>query len=211
MRKKYIILAVMFVFSLSIILGIGYASQDSKSQSEIELLRKQYSVNDEMPIQMELFDQSFEKMIQLCDCYVEIEIVSEPIVYTKKLTIDPNTPEGAVYEKAGGVTEVQFVKYIAEIRDNVFGQLEKKTIELTYNEAFDVCMPTMNVGDRFLVGGVYNTKHETLDIGHNTIFYVTEDDYVLSVQSELSRNRHTGEKKDQLIKYIRSVKEKQSK
>lgn len=211
MRKKVSLLMFLLILSLSIFLVARYGMEGSKSQNEIRILRTQYPVNDKAPENIELFDQSFEEMIQICDCFVEVEIASEPIVYTKKITIDPNTPEGAVHEKAGGLTEFQFVKYIAKVNDNVVGQLEQTTIELTYNANFDVCMPTMAIGDRFLVGGVHNTKYDTLDIGHNTMFYVTEDDYVLSVQSETSRNRHSGEKIDRLITYIKSVKEKQNK
>ena len=39
------------------------------------------------------------------------------------------------------------------------------------------------------------------------MFYVTEDDHVLSVKSEASKNRHSGKKADDFFEYLQTVKE----
>ena len=52
-----------------------------------------------------------------------------------------------------------------------------------------------------------NSKNGTIDIGSGTMFYVTEDDYVLSVKSEASKNRHSEKKADDFFEYLQTVKE----
>ena len=52
-----------------------------------------------------------------------------------------------------------------------------------------------------------NSKNGTIDIGNETMFYVTEDDHVLSVKSEAWKNRHSGKKADDFFEYLQTVKE----
>ena len=65
----------------------------------------------------------------------------------------------------------------------------------------------MDIGTRYIIGGVYNDKTDTIDIGIDTIYYVTEGDYVLSLKSEASKNRHSGTKTDDFLDYLQAVKE----
>lgn len=151
-------------------------------------------------------EATLEEWIDICDNYIEVEVISEPVKYIKNITIDPDSAEGAVYQKAGGVTEVEFIKYEVRIVNDILDNLQDNTIEITYNSMFDVGMPTMDVGSRYVIGGVYNSKNKMLEVGSDTMFYVTEEGYVLSVKSEITKNRHTGSKIENLVDYIKREK-----
>ena len=79
-------------------------------------------------------------------------------------------------------------------------------MEVTYNSMFSVGMPVMEVGAKFIMGGMYNEKTGTIDIGSEMMYYVTDDDYILSVKSEESKSRHTGIKVDDFFEYLKAVK-----
>lgn len=209
MKKRFITLGLIIVAAIvcvALIMGRDTASRNSLSKEEISRLRAEYPVNDKRPSNVELLEQSFEEIIQHCDSFVEVEIVSEPVEYVKTISIDPDSPEGAVHDKAGGRTEFTFVKYNVRIINDIFDSIQQETVEITYNIDFDVSMPDMEIGSKFIIGGVYNTKYDTLDIGHHTIFYVTEEEYVLSLQSESSRSSHDGARVEEIVEYIKSVK-----
>ncbi len=197
---------------LLVILGIVFAiliktiPTTSLSQNEIEQLRTMYPINDNQPETIDVISLPLEDCIKTCDCYVEVEVISKPTEFIKTISIDSNTSEGALHEKAGGLTEFTFVKCEVRVIDDAFDTINQEIIELTYNSIFDVGMPSLDVGSRFIVGGVYNNKTDSIDIGSETIFYVTDDDYVLSLKSEASKNRHTGIKKETLFDYLQNTK-----
>ena len=210
MKKKWTIIIPVIIVALictAFFVYIKSASSPTLSQTEVDKLRVKYPINDKQPAMVELISLSLEEYIQICDCYVEVEILSEPIVYIKTVTSDSNSPDEALREKAGGLTGFNFVKYEVRVIDDVFHNIQQDTIEITYNSDFDIGMPSMDVGSKFIVGGVYNSKNGTIDIGGETMFYVTEDEYVLSVKSEASKNRHSGKKADDFFEYLQTVKE----
>ena len=159
------------------------------SQEEIEELRELYPVNDETPAIADMRVASFEEYIDRSDCFVVAEVVSKPDKYYKK-----------------GIVTDAFIKYEIRIIRDIWDSLEQDTIEISYNSMFDVGMPSMEVGSKFIIGGGYNSETGMLETNSNTMFYVTEDGYVLSVKSEESKNRHTGSTVDDIINYIRRVK-----
>lgn len=207
MKKKITILVSMLLIvfiGVSVFHNIG--KDEVLSKEEIERLREQYPINDKVPPSVDIVNIPLERWIGLCDTYVEVEIIGEPEGYSRTVTINPNTPEGAVHDKAGGITEFEFVKYEAKIVRDIFNNYSEEIIELSYSLEGAVSMPSMEVGQRFIVGGAYSEKYDNVDIVAETMFYVTEDDYVLSVQSEQSRNRYTGYKVDALIEYLQTTK-----
>lgn len=207
MRKKLTFIIPIFILTIiSIVLTIKTIPTDSLSQNEIEQLRTMYPINDSQPENIDAISVTLEDCIKTCDCYVEVEVISKPTEFIKSISIDSNTSEGALYEKAGGLTEFNFVKCEVRVIDDAFDNIKQNTIEITYNSLFDVAMPSLDVGSRFIVGGVYNNKTDSIDIGSETIFYVTDDDYVLSLKSEASKNRHTGMKKEALFDYLQNTK-----
>lgn len=213
MKKK---LAIIMPIIIIVLIGTAFAVHSIfppttyLSQNEIDQLRELYPINDKQPKNLDLLPTTFEENIAICNCYIEAEIISQPTEYVKEISIDPQSPEGALHAKAGGLTEFTFVKYNVRILNDIFDTIQNNTIEITYNKAFDVGMPTMDIGTKFIIGGVYATNTNMIDIGSETIFYVTDDDYVLSVKSETTRNRHSGIKTKDFFNYLQTIKENES-
>ena len=161
-------------------------STDTLTQTEIALLRERYPINDAEPPLIETMPLSLEDWIARCDCYAVVEVISEP--------------------EARLVSGFAFVNHEVQILNDIFDSIEKDIIELSYSRELSIRKPAMNVGDKFIVGGVYNEKTGTINISSDTMFYVTDDDYILSVKSEESKNRHTGTKVEAFLEYLKIVK-----
>lgn len=213
-KRLVVIISICFLILLGIAFAVHQKSAihtiptptDVLAQSAIERLREQYPINDAEPPLGDSFLVSLEQMIGYCDCFLKVEVLEEPTEFIKTVTLAYDTPEGELHQKAGGVQQFEFVKCKVRILDDAFDYITQDTIELTYNSMFDIGMPTMEVGSKFIVGGMYNETTETIDIGSETMFYVTEDDYILSVKSEESKSRHTGIKVDDFFQYLKAVK-----
>ena len=213
-KRLVVIISICFLILLGIAFAVHQKSAihtiptptDVLAQSAIERLREQYPINDAEPPLGDSFLVSLEQMIGYCDCFLKVEVLEEPTEFIKTVTLAYDTPEGELHQKAGGVQQFEFVKCKVRILDDAFDYITQDTIELTYNSMFDIGMPTMEVDSKFIVGGMYNETTETIDIGSETMFYVTEDDYILSVKSEESKSRHTGIKVDDFFQYLKAVK-----
>ena len=176
------------------------------SEDEIRSLRKVYPTNDNTPELIDMREASLGEYIELCDSYLEVEVVSEPTTYVKRYDLDIDSPEGEVNEKIDGLSEDTWVTCTVRIINDIWNSIPKDTIDLTYNSIFAVGMPSMEIGSRFIIGGEYNTENGKLNISSSTMFYVTDDDYVLSVKSEESKNRYSGYKVDDFTDYIKKEK-----
>lgn len=191
-RKKIVIIISVILLVLIGAVYVIYKNPVPKvtlSQEEIEKLRELYPVNDETPALIEVEPASLEEYIDRCDCFVLAEVVGEPDKYYTT-----------------GIFSCAWVKYEVRVVCDIWDSLEQDTIVITYNSESDVGMPSMEVGSKFMIGGGYNSETGMLETNSNTMFYVTEDGYVLSVKSEESKNRHTGSTVDDMINYIRRVK-----
>ena len=215
MKKRLtIIIPICFLVLLGVVFVVHQKSAthtiptptDVLVQNEIDCLREQYPINDAEPPNADRIPIFLEDGIRTCDCFVEVEVLEEPTEFIKTVTIAYDTPEGALHEKAGGLQQFDFVKCKVRILDVAFGHITQDTIDLTYNSMFDIGMPDMEVGSKFIVGGTYNEDTESIDIDYDKMYYVTEDDYILSVRSEESKNRHTGIKVDDFFEYLKAVK-----
>ncbi|MBQ8814923.1 MAG: hypothetical protein IJZ85_10570 [Lachnospiraceae bacterium] len=193
MKKKLMLIIAVIVVVVTGVAALVYARSARGarlSQEEIAVLREQYPVNDrENPLYCRERFPVFEEDIARCDRYVVAEVVSGPDAYDRGIT--PTT---------------MFTTYEIKIVEDIFGNASSDTIEISYNSGFDIEMPEMEIGSRFVIGGMYDEKRGEINIGSDMIFYVTEDDYVLSVKSEETRDAHTGSRVSDLIEYIRSVK-----
>ena len=150
MKKKLtIILSVFIVGLIGAILAVHKSPvpKDILSEDEIAMLRESYPVNDGTPELVEMMLAPLERYIELCDSFIEVEVISKPKVYVKR-----------------------------------------------YN---------LEIGSRFIIGGEYNIENDMLNISSNTMFYVTDDDYVLSVKSEESKNRYSSYKVEDFVEYIK--------
>lgn len=199
LNKLGIIMSVITVAVISILsirqVVVDTTHEDALSKEEIDVLREQYPVNDWEPGLICTPQVPLEEYIQICDCFVEVEIVGEPVTFVRTVA------------GAGGPTQVRFTKYEAKIITDIFDRIQGDTIEIVCDENAVMCAPAMEAGARFVIGNLYNEEEGTLGIaqGH-TMFYVTEDGYVLSVKSEESKNRHTGSTVEDLIDYIKAEK-----
>lgn len=213
-KRLVVIIPICFLVLLGIALAFYQKSAthaiptptDVLAQSEIDRLREQYPINDADPPLGDSVLVSLEQWIGHCDCFVKVEVLEEPTEFIKTFTLAYDTPEGELHQKAGGVQQFEFVKCKVRILDDAFEHMEQGTMEVTYNSMFSVGMPVMDVGSKFIMGGVYNETTGTIDIGSEMMYYVTDDDYILSVKSEESKSRHTGIKVDDFFEYLKAVK-----
>lgn len=207
-KKLMIMLSVSFLILIGVVLSIYNKPfmGDTLSEDEIAMLRVSYPINDETPPNYEMISRPLEQYIELCDSYLEVEVVKEPILYTKNYDLGTGTPEEIVDKKGGGLSEGTWIKCEVRIINDIWDSIQKDTIFITYNSAFEIGMPTMKVGSRFIIGGEYDVDKDMLNISSKTMFYVTESGHVLSVQSEESRSRYSGYKVDDFIKYIKKEK-----
>ena len=202
MKKKLtIILSVFIVGLIGAILAVHKSPvpKDILSEDEIAMLRESYPVNDETPELVEMMLPPLERYIELCDSFIEVEVISKPKVYVKRYNLDVGSSEALVNEKAGGLSEGTWIKHEVRIINDIWDSIEKDVIEITYNSIFEVGMPSMEMGSKFIIGGECNIENDMLNISSNTMFYVTDDDYVLSVKSEESKNRYSGYKVEDFV------------
>ena len=192
MKKKWtlVVVSLVIVMMSAIAVGCGKSVQkEPLSQEEISKLREVYPVNDEEPPLVEVELIPFEDMIGICDCYAVAEVVSGPDTYDRRIS-----------------PETTFTTYEVKIIDDIFDSISGDTMVISYNSLFDIGMPAMDVGARFVIGGVFDEKRGELNISHDIMFYVTDDGYVFSVSSEETRDGHTGSSVSELTEYIRTVK-----
>ena len=197
MRKSNKCIAIILGIVLIVCLALGTLHVKFKNnkieeitpllpQHEIAHLRERYPINDAEPALIETMPLSLEDWVARCDCYAVVEVIREP---------EARLESGFVY-----------VNHEVQILNDIFDSIEKDTIELSYSRELSIRKPAMNVGDKFIVGGAYNEKTGTINISSDTMFYVTDDDYILSVKSEESKNRHTGTKVEAFLEYLKIVK-----
>lgn len=209
MKKKLAILLSVFLVVLIGTILIIYKnpiSTDVLSEEKIAMLRDRYPINDGTSALYDMMVVPLEQYIELCDSYIEVEVVSKPNAYVKRYNLAVGSPEGVVNEKTGNLSEDTWIKCKVRILNDIWDSIQEDTIEITYNSIFEVGMPSMEIGSRFIIGGEYNIETDMLNISSNTMFYVTDDDYVLSVKSEESKNRYSGYKVDDFVEYIREEK-----
>ena len=209
MNKKITMICSLIIISILCVISVIYIKTTSKvalSKNEIEDLRKIYPINDNYSDVVDGREVSFEEYMEYCNSYIKAEIISGPITYVKKLSLNPNTAESIVNEKAGGLSEATFVKYEVRIIDDIWGNLKQDSIYITYNSVFDIGMPPMEKGSKFIIGGAYNRKTGMLGVNGDIMFYITEDDYILSVKTEKSKSKYSGYKADDFVDYIKKMK-----
>lgn len=137
MKKKLMLVIVIMIIAVAgagALLYVRSAQEAGLSQEEIAVLREQYPVNDrENPLYCREVFPTFEEDIGRCDRYVVAEVVSGPDAYDRGIT--PTT---------------MFTTYEIKIVEDIFGNALSDTIEISYNSGFDIEMPEMEIGSRFI-------------------------------------------------------------
>lgn len=170
MRKQLLVLV------LCIILCTVGCGRTSLSKDEIAVLRETYpimSVYDHLDALVEVVPRSLDECIQ----------DSEQWVWAKVTERLPDETEYAMYGASASKNVYQLYKL--EVIESVFGSLEvNETFILAVLEDAVKRLPVLEPGREYLMGIMpqkINGVEGAYCTGMEYMFYVTEDDYVLSV------------------------------
>lgn len=178
------------------------------TDAEIEALREEYpEYNSSPPLVDMIVQQPFERKATLADTYVYVEITSEPQYYSESMEKYMDAQMVEKYKKEGLSLDDDFFEYTAKIIDDSQGLFKSgATIQIYSSMLFFDCTPPLNIGDRVAVAVMKDKERENAySFAWTTMYYVTEDEYVLSCVKELEGDEKTGIGVDALLEDVRTV------
>lgn len=178
------------------------------TDAEIEALREEYpEYNSSPPLVDMIVQQSFERKATLADTYVYVEITSEPQYFSKSLKKYMDAQMVEKYKKEGLSTDSTFFEYTAKVLDDSQGLLKSDaSIQMYSSMLFFDSTPPLQVGDRVAVAVMKDEERENAySFAWTTMYYVTEDEHVLSCVKELEGDEKTGIGVDALLEDVRTV------
>ena len=178
------------------------------TDAEIEALREEYpEYNSSPPLVDMIVQQSFERKATLADTYVYVEITSEPQYFSKSMKKYMDAQMVEKYKKEGLSTDSTFFEYTAKVLDDSQGLLKSDaSIQMYSSMLFFDSTPPLQVGDRVAVAVMKDEERENAySFAWTTMYYVTEDEHVLSCVKELEDDEKTGIGVDALLEDVRTV------
>lgn len=178
------------------------------TDAEIEALREEYpEYNSSPPLVDMIVQQSFERKATLADTYVYVEITSEPQYFSKSMKKYMDAQMVEKYKKEGLSTDSTFFEYTAKVLDDSQGLLKSDaSIQMYSSMLFFDSTPPLQVGDRVAVAVMKDEERENAySFAWTTMYYVTEDEHVLSCVKELEGDEKTGIGVDALLEDVRTV------
>ena len=178
------------------------------TDAEIEALREEYpEYNSSPPLVDMIVQQSFERKATLADTYVYVEITSEPQYFSKSMKKYMDAQMVEKYKKEGLSTDSTFFEYTAKVLDDSQGLLKSNaSIQMYSSMLFFDSTPPLQVGDRVAVAVMKDEERENAySFAWTTMYYVTEDEHVLSCVKELEGDEKTGIGVDALLEDVRTV------
>lgn len=178
------------------------------TDAEIEALREEYpEYNSSPPLVDMIVQQSFERKATLADTYVYVEITSEPQYFSKSMKKYMDAQMVEKYKKEGLSTDSTFFEYTAKVLDDSQGLLKSDaSIQMYSSMLFFDSTPPLQVGDRVAVAVMKDEERENAySFAWTTMYYVTEDEHVLSCVKELKDDEKTGIGVDALLEDVRTV------
>lgn len=178
------------------------------TDAEIEALPEEYpEYNSSPPLVDMIVQQSFERKATLADTYVYVEITSEPQYFSKSMKKYMDAQMVEKYKKEGLSTDSTFFEYTAKVLDDSQGLLKSgASIQLCSSVLFFDSTPPLQVGDRVAVAVMKDEERENAySFAWTTMYYVTEDEHVLSCVKELEGDEKTGIGVDALLEDVRTV------
>ena len=201
MKRRFgiVVMVLLFLFS-----SCGSAPPAPLTEEEIANLREEYPLKSEYVNWNPLVCSeavSLDRFIEMSDHWVWGRI-------------GERLPDETVYTM---VSQYVYQMYEAEVVESVYGVFEAgDTFVLAIPEEYTKALPSLDAGREYLMSVMPRSlKGDSLAycIGLDGMFYVTEDDYVLSVtgleQENAQQLSYTGQHVSNVIEAIRTIKSRQ--
>lgn len=201
-------------------LGIGMRKvvrdPDRLSPEKVAELRNTYPLRTETPAMIDFLPTTLDECVKSCDTFavVKIESISE---YSVDLQPYFGAGEKAIYEKNGGkgvTTTAAFTQYNISVEEDIFGTFSQETIQeplpLSISNELRSMYPEMKVGDRFVLSLWASTASAhigTYDTLTESMYYLTDDNYALSVSPVESAQKHTGLSLEDLKRELTAIRD----
>ena len=209
MEANSIMKTKKFMFAVSIILitsfvccGFMMSCQQNNSklsESQISELRAEYPLIKDSMIAFDFPNLPLETMIELLPIIAEIELIEVLPDYTVEITAEI---DGKIVSN-----DILFHQYkinVSEVVRNTIGTELNDTIVICFADHFKDSFPVLKDGVKYIVtleeaGGPHEGKYL---YSSNIAYYITDDNYILSVYEEHGNVRHSGMTKDNFLKTI---------
>ncbi len=212
MRKRVCIFCLFFVFSCTICLSScsshEQADADVLSAEEIATLRKQYPIYTNVPPTTTRADIPFMTILTWFPTATLVEITSPPQYYSVSLSGTLPEQLEEKWEDMDLVNRAYFFEYEAVVLEDAAGILQPgDVITLSCTKEMEECTPELKVGQKLLtlLDKAASEKPNRYVFDREGAYYVTEDDYILSVFEEEKDAQYTGWKADAFLDELRQI------
>lgn len=206
-KKRVILIAVTVVAMLLISAAILFKPEpaaDCLTAEEVAALRLQYPICADDPPMVSARGLSLEECVELADSFVYAEATGEIKRYSKMIPLGNEALEKK-WKGQGIDSNVEFYEYVLIVIEDTEGKFKRgDEITIAANAMLEEYTPKLKKGMRVVVpvardsdvkGRTWYTKHG--------MFYVTDDEYAISVFEEDTRSAKSGMKVDALLKELK--------
>ena len=177
---------IRFLILSTIMLFACKASGDTKlRQSTIDELRKDYPITGQAPANITMIEPSLDLIYEASDSVLVLEITGDISHRVEDLlTGDATLDEKLASHGLPG--EVEYFAYPVRVLQDEMEIYEEGTELMIYNNAiFEDVTPKLEAGDRISIPlQTGHNKSESIPFSVFGLYYITNDDYVLSAFNE---------------------------
>ncbi len=212
MLKKACVLCLCAVFSCAICLSSCSSSEQAEadvlSAEEITALREEYPVYTNAPHNSVRADVPFKTILTWFSTATLVEITSPPQYYSVSLSGTLPEQLEEKWEDMDLVNRANFYEYEAVVLEDAAGILQPGDV-ITLSDTMEMkeCTPELKVGQKLLtlLDKAASEKPNRYVFDREGAYYVTEDDYILSVFEEEKDAQYTGWKADAFLDELRRM------
>ncbi len=212
MLKKAFVFCLCAVFSCAICLSSCSSSKQAEadvlSAEEIAALREDYPIYTNTPQISLRADIPFLDTVKWCHTAALVEITSSPRYYSVSLSGTLPEQLEEKWEDMDIVNRAYFFEYEAVVLEDAAGILQPRdVITLSCTKEMEECTPELKVGQKLLtlLCKTVDGKPNRYGFDREGAYYVTEDDYILSVFEEEKDAQYTGWKADAFLDKLRQI------
>lgn len=206
-KRNVTIVFVAFLFVLALIIVLLFPKTTKLTDAEISNLRTQYPIcGTNIPFGATMKSVSLDECIQMSDSFVYGEVVGDVRYYS--VSNDLGDAELQAKRKANGIDDVnKFYEYTISVMDDTEGKYTPNTqITISANVLLKDFNPNLQDGMKVIVPVIRDDNVTARN--YYTVygmFYVTDDEYALSVYEEGPQTRSplSGEKVEVLMERLK--------
>ena len=188
--EKSVIRILGIVLACVTLIGLGTQIDRGLSVREVEALRSEYPVYSGMPVGLEMRHCSVEECKQIVDTFIYGEIVGSANLYEVEVSLHEEELEKK-REENGLSNSFDFLEYSVRVISDTEGiYQEDDVITISVNSIFKDYQPEMVEGMKLIIPTKQSSDQEGLNYYIiDGMFYVTEQEYAISVCDESKARR----------------------